>query len=100
MDNIHDIVQWLVTVLMAVAFAMSKRWLDLQSKRIEDLEKEVAIIDKRTAVIETKIASAKEHLDRRFDGLDKNFDKLFSRFEQYDRDREDFFKSFDLTPKK
>lgn len=69
-------------------------------KQIADLEKEWNQVNTRLAVIETTQMQNKEHLDQRFDVLDKKIDKLFDRFEQYDRDREDFFKNFDLTPKR
>lgn len=67
--------------------------------RMRDLEGNYTDLDKSLAVLTTQIDANKEHMDARFDNLDKKMDKLFDRFEQYDRDREEFFRNFDLIPK-
>lgn len=100
MENISDWVEWGFIALLTGSLGVVRKVYDSQAKKIEDLEKETAIIDKRTAIIETKMDSQKEYLDQKFDSIDKKMDKLFDRFDQYDRDREEFFKSFELTPKK
>lgn len=99
MENISDWVEWGFIALLTGGLGVAKRVYDSQANKIEDLEKEMATIDKRMAIIETKMDTQKEHLDQRLDALDKKMDRLFDRFDQYDRDREDFFKSFELKPK-
>lgn len=93
---------WLDIIVLGL-FSIVGGWMKGEhsqiKKRIENLEKNDSEINTKLAIIETKQESNQEHIDRRFDGIEKKFDALFDRFNQYDEDRANFFKEFDLKRK-
>lgn len=97
MESIADWVEWGFIGLLSIAFGWARTEHGKLSGKIESLEKTYSNLDKRMAVYETKMDSQKEHLDQRLDSIDKKMDKLFDRFDQYDRDREEFLKNYELT---
>ena len=97
-----DIVEWVEMAfigLISLVIGWGKGEHSKLTKRILDIEKNYSEIDKSLAVMQSQMESNYAHIDKRLDDLDKKMDKLFDRFEKYDRDREDFFRTFDLSLK-
>ena len=99
MNEISDWLEWGFIGLLTILSGWAKSEHGKLTKQLDELEDSSREYDKRIALLEAAITNHKEHIDQRFDSLDKKIDKLFDRFEKYDHDREEFFKTFELKPR-
>lgn len=94
-----DIKEWIELAFVGLITAVGA-WFKGEHARIVDrmkkLEEESATSVTKLAVIESEQKSNKEHIDRRFDTLEEYLKNVNKRFDDYDTERTNFFKEFEL----
>ncbi|NRA49790.1 MAG: hypothetical protein HRU12_11715 [Phaeodactylibacter sp.] len=90
---------WVETILVGV-FGFISWWIKTEHSKIktdiENLKNKKSDDSIRLSVIENDL----KHINEKLKAIESNFEKLFQKFDNYDEERAEFLKTFELIPKK